>query len=110
MHMCFFDHINSILLSSEDTILIYQFKDVSVLTLTLLEQIVDYCTLCKQLLKKKLFLMAGFKDLMSEDEFMEFKKMIEYNKIPLLMIERHTHKTFDDHDNMTIIDKDLCVL
>lgn len=77
---------------------------------SLLEQIVDYCTLCKRLLNKRLFLTVGFKDLMSEEEYEEFKKMIEYNKIPLLMLERHTHDTLDDHSAMTIIDKDLCVL
>ena len=47
---------------------------------------------------------------MDEEECRQFQKMMKYNKIPLLMIERHTHPELDDSKKLRIIDKDLCVL
>jgi len=77
---------------------------------SLLECITEYFALCKKLLEKQLFITVGFKDFMLKEEFNEFKKMIEYKKIRLLMIERYLHEGLDDRDALIIIDKDLCVL
>lgn len=76
----------------------------------LIEKAVDYCVMIKKILKKKLIITVGFKDLMDEKECRQFQKMMKYNKIPMLMIERHTHPELDDPKKLRIIDKDLCVL
>lgn len=68
-----------------------------------LESIIDYFVLCMKLLKKKMFITIGVKDIMDECEFRMFNKMIEYNKIPLLMIERHTHKKIGLTSNSVIL-------
>ena len=77
---------------------------------TLIEKAVDYFVIAKKLLGKKLFIAVGLKDMMDEEEYHQFIKLVQYNKIPLLMLERHTHPGMDDVKLMTVIDEDLCVI
>lgn len=75
-----------------------------------IEQIIQFMQLSNRLLKTKLFITINLKDFFTEDEYKEFEKELKQNKLPLLMIERHTHEEMDNHQFTRIIDKDLCVL
>lgn len=76
----------------------------------LMDEFLQYCNLSMQILKKKLFVTVGLKDIINSNEYEATIKTACYQHIPLLMIERHTHDEMDDPKNMTIIDKDMCVL
>lgn len=76
----------------------------------LMDEFLQYCNLSMQILKKKLFVTVGLKDIINSNEYEAAIKAVCYQHIPLLMIERHTHDEMDDPKNMTIIDKDMCVL
>lgn len=72
-----------------------------------IENIFEYISVCSELLGKRLIIIVGLKDLVAEDEYMEFEKMISYKKYTVLLIEHRQH-AFDNSEFSYIIDEDLC--
>lgn len=77
--------------------------------LSMVEKIIQYMTLCCELLDTHLIIMLNALDIMSKEEYEEFKKEISYNHIPMLMIEHRTQNYLYHSDKVMIIDDDLCI-
>ncbi len=77
---------------------------------SMVESISEYMAGTMNILKKKLCITLNLKDFMSQDEYREFVKILQYKDVELLMIERHVHEGLDDINHLRIIDKDLCVI
>lgn len=77
--------------------------------MTDVETLYEYVNITHELLDKKLIIMVGLKDVLSDKEYYEFVKMIKYRKIRLLMFEHRQHRV-DDIQHLYIIDEDLCVI
>lgn len=78
-------------------------------SLDLVEGLLEYISLCSELLNKSLIIVYGAKDILSFDEYAEFEKSIKYKHIRLLLIEHRCHQS-DDPKHRRIIDEDLCVI
>lgn len=74
------------------------------------ERILLFMEAQRAFLKTELFIFAGLKDFMDQEEYVSFEKEIKYRKFRLLMIEHREHFGVDDKNHLTIVDKDLCVI
>ena len=74
-----------------------------------IERLVQYVKLMHAVLKIQLFVFINFKDFFSEDVLEELYKTLLYEKIGLLLVERHESHSINK-ERLTIIDKDACVI
>lgn len=78
--------------------------------LNYLEKFIEYIKICFELLDYKLLITTGLKEIVSKKEYDVLKNDLTNRGIPLLMIERHSNSELDFCEDVTIIDKDLCML
>lgn len=76
-------------------------------SVSLLDRICDYITTCRDYGKVSLFIFVNLRSFISLSDISELKKFIEYNKIPLLLLEVSAFD-YKVGDNIKLIDQDLC--
>ena len=74
-----------------------------------IEWLVQYVKLMHAVLKIQVFVFINFKDFFSEEVLEELYKTLLYEKIGLLLVERHESHPISK-ERLTIIDKDACVI
>lgn len=74
------------------------------------EALLTYMELCRDFLKKKLFVLLNFKGFVSDEEFSAFRKGIEYEKFCVIFLEAFDCSRSCELERKIIIDNDLCVL
>ena len=84
--------------------------DVSFEYLEFWEKLIEYLKMSFDLLEYKLAITVNLKDSITVNEYTQFTKDINNNKICLLMIEHNTHPGCDDPEHLHIVDEDLCIL
>lgn len=72
-----------------------------------LDNLVDYCRLCRVFLRLPLVILAGMGEYFGEEELIGFYRQMEYEKINVLLIERRYAKKLY-HEKLYVIDRDLC--
>ena len=96
-------------IQNEDILKLLDFK-IDLTGYDELEIIVAYIKMCRELMNHKAVITVNLKDFLDKEDFMLLMKEISNLKIPLLMIERHTHEGLDRLDHLRIVDRDLCVI
>lgn len=76
----------------------------------LLESLIDYITLTHEVLKTRLFVLVNIKSYLDETELSYLFEQIFYKKISILLIENHMSEQNFSYENVTIIDKDCCII
>ncbi|NLD50850.1 MAG: type II-A CRISPR-associated protein Csn2 [Clostridiaceae bacterium] len=75
---------------------------------TLVEKVMDYINVLKNLCNTRLFLFVNIKTFFSDKELTELYKYIEYNKLDILIIENTVREKKFAQEAIRIIDVDLC--
>lgn len=96
-------------IQNEDILKLLDFK-IDLTGYDELEIIVAYIKMCRELMNHKAVITVNLKDFLDREDFMLLMKEINNLKIPLLMIERHTHDGLDHLDHLRIVDRDLCAI
>lgn len=73
------------------------------------EQVLEYAKLQQRVFGKKLVIFYNLKACLTEEEVKLLYKALRYEKIPLLLLEDRQRPGGEEDENVTIIDKDLCV-
>ena len=74
------------------------------------EEILEWMLLQREFFGKQLFVFCGLKAYMSDEELRLFYRSVFYEKLSVLLIEPWQHETTLPEEQLTIVDKDLCVL
>jgi CRISPR-associated protein, csn2 family len=77
---------------------------------SLLEEVIDYIDIFSQIIKTKLFVFVSLRSFLTDEEFNNFMKIMDYKGIRILLIERYLSLDNGINNNVHIIDKDLCVI
>ena len=77
---------------------------------SLLEEVIDYIDIFSQIIKTKLFVFVSLRSFLTDEEFNNFMKIMDYKGIRVLLIERYLSLDNVMNNNVHIIDKDLCVI
>ena len=77
---------------------------------SLLEEVIDYIDIFSQIIKTKLFVFVSLRGFLTDEEFNNFMKIMDYKGIRVLLIERYLLLDNGMNSNVHIIDKDLCVI
>lgn len=77
---------------------------------SLLEEVIDYIDIFSQIIKTKLFVFVSLRSFLTDEEFNNFMKIMDYKGIRVLLIERYLLLDNGINNNVHIIDKDLCVI
>ena len=77
---------------------------------SLLEEVIDYIDIFSQIIKTKLFVFVSLRSFLTDEEFNNFMKIMDYKGIRVLLIERYLLLDTGTNNNVHIIDKDLCVI
>lgn len=77
---------------------------------SLLEEVIDYIDIFSQIIKTKLFVFVSLRSFLTDEEFNNFMKIMDYKGIRVLLIERYLSLNNGMNNNVHIIDKDLCVI
>ena len=77
---------------------------------SLLEEVIDYIDIFSQIIKTKLFVFVSLRSFLTDEEFKNFMKIMDYKGIRVLLIERYLSLDNGINNNVHIIDKDLCVI
>ena len=77
---------------------------------SLLEEVIDYIDIFSQIIKTKLFVFVSLHSFLTDEEFNNFMKIMDYKGIRVLLIERYLSLDNGINNNVHIIDKDLCVI
>ena len=77
---------------------------------SLLEELIDYIDIFSQIIKTKLFVFISLRSFLTDEEFNNFMKIMDYKGIRVLLIERYLSLDNVMNNNVHIIDKDLCVI
>ena len=77
---------------------------------SLLEAVIDYIDIFSQIIKTKLFVFVSLRSFLTDEEFNNFMKIMDYKGIRVLLIERYLSLDNVMNNNVHIIDKDLCVI
>lgn len=77
---------------------------------SLLEEVIDYIDIFSQIIKTKLFVFVSLRSFLTDEEFNNFMKIMDYKGIRVLLIERYLSLDNGINNNVHIIDKDLCVI
>lgn len=78
-------------------------------SVSLEEQIIDYCKNTVSLVGDRVFVFVLLRNYLSSDAFESFKKMVIDNKLKILLIES-LERPKSHHENSIIIDEDMCVI
>lgn len=76
--------------------------------LPFVEKLTEYLSFLSKYLNKKLFILVNLKSALSEREFAEFVKTVNYKKIGVLLIENKKVSFTSDNEKIRIVDSDLC--
>ena len=77
---------------------------------SLLEEVIDYIDIFSQIIKTKLFVFVSLRSFLTDEEFNNFMKIMDYKGIRILLIERYLSLDNGINNNVHIIDNDLCVI
>lgn len=77
-------------------------------SLSLVERIMEYLDFLNRYFDKKLFILINLKTILSQSEYSEFVKFLNYKKIKVLLIEDHKREIQDRNEEIRIIDTELC--
>ena len=77
---------------------------------SLLEEVIDYIDIFSQIIKTKLFVFVSLRSFLTDEEFKNFMKIMDYKGIRILLIERYLSLDNGINNNVHIIDNDLCVI
>ena len=77
---------------------------------SLLEEVIDYIDIFSQIIKTKLFVFVSLRSFLTDEEFNNFMKIMDYKGIRVLLIERYLSLDNGINNNVHVIDKDLCVI
>ena len=78
--------------------------------LELPELLLEWMCLQRLFYGKQLFVVYGLKACLSETELMSFYRSVSYEKIDMLLLESYQRGEALPGEELTIIDKDLCVI
>ena len=73
------------------------------------ETILDYINICREYMKKRIFIFVNIRSLLSTEEFSLLYKNLLYENYNALFIERYV-PTKAANEKLIIIDCDLCIL
>lgn len=76
---------------------------------TLLENLMDYMRITKQILDTEMFVFVNLKDFLSVEEIEHLYDFCFYEKIYLLLLNGH-QSYFGAHEKNWIYDKDMCLI
>lgn len=78
--------------------------------LSFAESLLEYMSICRQLLKKELFIFFNLKSFLTKEELALLYKSVEYEQLRLILLESHNDENRYESEKVTIIDKDLCII
>lgn len=73
------------------------------------ESLLEYMKLQRRVFGKKLMIFYNLKACLTEEEVSLLYKAVKYEKIQLLLLEDRQRPGGEGDENVTIIDKDLCI-
>lgn len=76
---------------------------------TLLERLSDYLKLSVDLLGSELIILVNFRSYFAKEEALQLYEMINYCKIPVLLLES-SEREMIEYEHRYIIDSDLCII
>ncbi len=76
---------------------------------TLLERLSDYLKLSVDLLGSELIILVNFRSYFAKEEALQLYEMINYCKIPVLLLE-NSEREMIEYEHRYIIDSDLCII
>ena len=71
---------------------------------SLLEEVIDYIDIFSQIIKTKLFVFVSLRSFLTDEEFNNFMKIMDYKGIRILLIERYLSLDNGINNNVHIID------
>ena len=74
----------------------------------LLLNLFEWIKILNELLGYEIFFFINLENFLSDDELVEFSKVILYNKYRVVFLENFNRNKLFDNDNLIIIDNDLC--
>ncbi len=74
-----------------------------------IQRLVQYVKMAHQVLNVKLFILMNAKDFFSDIILEELYKTLCYEKVGILLVERHESKRLEK-ERLTIVDKDACLI
>lgn len=74
------------------------------------EKLCDYIKIVNQLCEIGIFFVVNLKQYLSEEQVLELYKIVQYNKIQLVLIEFCMPQTSMECEKMYIIDNDNCII
>ena len=72
------------------------------------ERIVEFISLCNELLKNQWFVLIGAKSFFSTDELKLIYDMAFARKVTLLLIEQNNMGRIENYESHILIDDDFC--
>lgn len=96
--------------SNIDLISIFKSCDlkIDISNSNILEEIVNYILLYKNIFNVELFVFVNLKCVLSKTQLLELYKTILYQKINILLIESNVKDVLKQYENLRIIDNDMC--
>ncbi len=77
---------------------------------TLAERLLNYMTVCSELLGMSCFVLMNLKSYLTESELRKLYKMVLYKKINILLLESTQKNIITEYECVRLIDEDLCEL
>ena len=77
-------------------------------TMTIPERLIEYLNFLNLFSDKKLFIILNLKSIITQKEYDEFIKLLQYKKINVLLIEAKISEITNKNEITKIIDNDLC--
>lgn len=95
-----------------DIIDFFKFLDIRFCknTESLIELFIDYCNLTREVIGVKLFILINIKAYLTNTELLYLYEQAFYKDYKLLLIESKESEEKNIYENITIIDKDGCVI
>lgn len=76
--------------------------------MSITERIIEYLNFLNLFSEKKLFIILNLKSIITQKEYDEFIKLLQYKKINVLLIESRLSEISNESEIIKIIDNDLC--
>lgn len=86
---------------------LYEVK-ISLTYENLTEKILDYMLLCRNFLKTKCFVFVNLKCFLSQEDLIQFYKIIHYQKLNVILIESTVREKRLESEVIRILDDDMC--
>ena len=81
---------------------------LDILSNDILEQIINYVLIYRDIFNVNIFIFVNLKCVLSENEILNLYKTLLYKKIHILLIESDFKYKIEEYEIIRIIDKDLC--